>query len=55
MKLVLKKALVVLTVVGFAAPAVSFADMHRDNRHAPVRHHHQVHHSQPHHQDGSHG
>jgi hypothetical protein len=37
MKHALKKVLAVLIVAGFAAPAVSFADMHRDNRHAPVR------------------
>ena len=35
--------------------AVSFADVHHDNRHAPVRHHQQRHHQQPHHQYRSHG
>ncbi|MEA3114822.1 MAG: hypothetical protein QOG58_4621 [Caballeronia sp.] len=54
MKHALKNVLAVLIVAGFAAPAVSFADMHRDNRHAPVRHHVQPHHPQPHHQDNSH-
>jgi hypothetical protein len=60
MKLVFKKALAVFVVAAFAAPAVSFADMPHDNRHAPVRRHPQPHHPQPHHpqahqQDHSHG
>jgi hypothetical protein len=55
MKHVLKKALAVLIVAAFAAPAVSFADTHRDDRHAPVRHHYQPPHHQLHHHDRSHG
>ncbi len=55
MKHALKKALAVLIVAAFAAPAVSFADMHRDDRHAPVRHHHPQHHQLQHHTDRSHG
>jgi hypothetical protein len=55
MKQVLKKALAVLIVAAFAAPAVSFADVHHDSRHAPVRHHAKPHHSQPHHEYRSHG